>query len=684
MNRLLPRELAHATELMDQAKFGEALEIIENLEIDESIQPEEKLSALLIKARIYHYTSQYENCVNISEFAYQMSQDLGLASESIEAIIEKANITFIGDLDKASTYVLDAERRLNSLVDDPSIGMLNRNLLHMKAWLMLFKGNFNRAAELAHEALNLTIEQKLGNKLDIAEIYNLLGWINNFQRNQTRALEYAKKSLILNEELNHVVRIARDYSLFARIYRYKGDYDQALKYCKKSFSIKEIDKRTRVTVLMTLTSVYRMKGEINRALNYQLQLVELIEELNIVDVLSRNLITLGYLYRLIGKNDLAIDNFERGLKLSEKWDLISPMAASLADLTLTYIDEKSREKANRYFSRLSEVYNQTKKKGDIDISNWYLLSKAYMMKKSTRMRDRMQAQMLFKELIDQEDVFSNEDVLVFSLGNLCDLLLEELSMHNDPEILDEITPLITKSLEMAELVRNYAWLAETKLLQAKLALIQMKTEEARRLMVEAQHIAELHGLNLLAWGISSEHDKLLEQVDVWDTVKKEEAPMAERIKLASTDGVLERIQGKRAVTPPIMVDEEPILLLIMSKDGVSYFNHSFRKNWDFDDLFSSFMSVFNTFSSEFFSESVDRIKMGENLILINPIESFLVCYVIKGQSYPGLQKLNRFSIALKDNTEIWECLNRALQTGKVLELDDPQSLGSVVNEIFTL
>jgi hypothetical protein len=237
---------------------------------------------------------------------------------------------------------------------------------------------------------------------------------------------------------------------------------------------------------------------------------------------------------------------------------------------------------------------------------------------------------------------------------------------------------------MAELVRNYAWLAETKLLQAKLALIQMKTEEARRLMVEAQHIAELHGLNLLAWGISSEHDKLLEQVDVWDTVKKEEAPMAERIKLASTDGVLERIQGKRAVTPPIMVDEEPILLLIMSKDGVSYFNHSFRKNWDFDDLFSSFMSVFNTFSSEFFSESVDRIKMGENLILINPIESFLVCYVIKGQSYPGLQKLNRFSIALKDNTEIWECLNRALQTGKVLELDDPQSLGSVVNEIFTL
>ena len=95
------------------------------------------------------------------------------------------------------------------------------------------------------------------------------------------------------------------------------------------------------------------------------------------------------------------------------------------------------------------------------------------------------------------------------------------------------------------------------------------------------------------------------------------------------------------------------------------------------------MSAFNTFSSKFFSESIDRIKIGENLILINPIESFLVCYVIKGQSYPGLQKLNRFSDAIQKNTEIWETLNRAVQTGEELEIDNPPSLREVVNEIFS-
>jgi len=72
----------------------------------------------------------------------------------------------------------------------------------------------------------------------------------------------------------------------------------------------------------------------------------------------------------------------------------------------------------------------------------------------------------------------------------------------------------------------------------------------------------------------------------------------------------------------------------------------------------------------------------ENLILINPFESFLVYYVIKGKSYLGLKKLNRSSNAIKDNAEIWEILNNAVKSGEELELDKPNSLRSVLNEIF--
>lgn len=94
------------------------------------------------------------------------------------------------------------------------------------------------------------------------------------------------------------------------------------------------------------------------------------------------------------------------------------------------------------------------------------------------------------------------------------------------------------------------------------------------------------------------------------------------------------------------------------------------------------MSAFNTFSSEIFSESIDRIKIGENIILIKAVESFLVCYVIKGQSYHALKKLNRFSDAIRWKLDIWDALNKAVRTSEVLELKNLSSIGEVINEIF--
>jgi len=53
MTKPLPKELTHARELMDQAKIEEALKIIEQFEKDESLSPKDRLSAFLIKGKIY-------------------------------------------------------------------------------------------------------------------------------------------------------------------------------------------------------------------------------------------------------------------------------------------------------------------------------------------------------------------------------------------------------------------------------------------------------------------------------------------------------------------------------------------------------------------------------------------------------------------------------------------------------
>jgi hypothetical protein len=265
---------------------------------------------------------------------------------------------------------------------------------------------------------------------------------------------------------------------------------------------------------------------------------------------------------------------------------------------------------------------------------------------------------------------------------LCEFYIEELNLFEDLDILEELNPLIERLYKISEEQRMYRGLAEAKLLQAKVALIRLDFEEAQRLLTQAQRVAELYGIVYLAQKISSEHDNYLEKLGEWKSLRERDAPISERLRLASVEGVIERLQGRRAIKSPEMIEEDPIVLLIIDKSGISYFNYQFIENWDFEWLFSSFMSAFNTFSSEVFSESIDRIKIGDNLILINPIESFLICYVIKGQSYSGLQKLNRFSEAIKNDTEIWETLSRAIQTGEELELDKLPSLGAIVSEVF--
>jgi hypothetical protein len=60
----------------------------------------------------------------------------------------------------------------------------------------------------------------------------------------------------------------------------------------------------------------------------------------------------------------------------------------------------------------------------------------------------------------------------------------------------------------------------------------------------------------------------------------------------------------------------------------------------------------------------------------------LACYDIKGQSYPALQKLTRFTEAIQENSEIWQALNKSIKTSEMLEFNKPSALKMVIDEIF--
>ncbi len=85
----------------------------------------------------------------------------------------------------------------------------------------------------------------------------------------------------------------------------------------------------------------------------------------------------------------------------------------------------------------------------------------------------------------------------------------------------------------------------------------------------------------------------------------------------------------------------------------------------------------------FFLESIQIIvPKAFKESLVNLVELFLTCYVIKGQSYPALQKLTRFTETIRENLEIWQTLNISIKTSEILEINNPPALKTVINEIF--
>jgi tetratricopeptide (TPR) repeat protein len=672
-----PKDLRYAENLRREGKLQEALEVIENIEKKGPLTPKDQLALLISKGKIFNVYQRHGETVKVGEKAYHLSQSLGRTNETITSLLFKASSTFLGQYDKALKYLFEAENLLNSLSDvSPSyLTRQRKNILFRKSWVYNYKGEYNEAVKTALECLEL--QEKFGSKTDIAYTLQVLGSIYTNKDEHNLAFDYASRSVTMFEEIGDKIGMGTSLGLLGQCYFFQGKLNQAIKYIKQSLSSKIISNRIKADNLYILGMAYTTRGEIDRALRYFKRAIALAEKANFFDLFIRSQTAIGLFYFQKGEYDLAIEFLEPSLSLAEKLkDNMSAMI-SLIFLGMVYLEMDAPEQMQKNLERLRKLSSQG---GAKMFSNTYQLQKAVFLIKTGGSRNRVEAETLLKQVSTQ----ATQAVLKsYSLIYLCEFYIEELIIFEDQAVLKEINPLLIKLLKISEEQRMYGSLAEAKLLQAKVASIQMNFEEAQRLLTQAQRVAELYGITYLAQKISSEHDNYLEKLNEWKRLKENKAPISERLKLVSVDGVLERLQGKRTLEPPELVEEEPIVLLIVDKSGISYFNYSFREKWDDDWLFGSFMSAFNTFSSEFFSESIDRIKIGENVILINPVESFLVCYVIRGQSYLGLQKLNRFSDAIKNDNEIWESLNKAVQTGESLEIDNPASLGNVVNEIFT-
>ena len=196
-------------------------------------------------------------------------------------------------------------------------------------------------------------------------------------------------------------------------------------------------------------------------------------------------------------------------------------------------------------------------------------------------------------------------------------------------------------------------------------------------------IAEEKGLNNLAVLASIEYDLLLEKIESFDFSTDSKLSFAERFGLNELEDLIQRMINKNVALLPKQLEEDPILLLVVTEAGIPIFSKKFATDSQFDDmLISGFLTAINSFIREAFATqgAVERIKQKEYTLLFQAMEPLTFCYVIKGPSYLALKKMDKFMTALRASDLIWDEIIESTETGKSLE--DLQSINDMTVQYF--
>ncbi|MFX1534732.1 MAG: tetratricopeptide repeat protein [Promethearchaeota archaeon] len=667
MSNTRPNGIVQVEKLLYEGKFNEALQIVNTVEKDNTLTTDDRLTCQLLKGTLLNKQGKFEEALQIANKVLQESQSLGKALQTIDAVFIMADAYIVlGRFNEALETLLQGEKTLKRVRQKESsksilrrffsfrqaekvdkkkespeeIGRRKARLLYHKGVIYMRKGDLEQASDYHQEGLAL--QKEFGDKQDISLSLNNIGIIYWQQGALDKALRYCEESLELFEELGNKQNIARSLNNIGVIYMTKGELDQALENFQKS-----------LTLLLEMGNKHYIAA------------------------LQGNI---GEIYRQQGHLDLALENLSQSLELFEDIGNNLHTSEALFRLIMITIDKPSPELAQQYLERLQKINEQEKNK---IISQRYRVSNALILKSSQRARKRVKAEELLEQVAGEEIV--DHEVTVVALLGLCDLLLSELLSSGNQEILDDVKPLVNRLLEIAKAQHSHSLLVESYMLNANLALVDLNLNEARRLLTQAQFIAEERDLKRLAMKISNEHDILLEQLSKWEELIERNASLTERAEFAHLEDVMRRMLQKRAVDIPEVTEEKPILFLILSGSGLCRFSKTFLPEGEVNDqLIGGFLTAIQGFSTEIFAQSIDRVKMEKYTLLMKSEEPFLMCYVFQGQSYTAQQKLSQFTNNIHNALSMWQALKEIEEKGSPLTDEIKDYLDTTLTNTFSV
>jgi len=513
MGRSSRGTIPHIQQLMDNAKYEEALSSLEEIQSARQLTKDKKLATSLLKVRIYLAMRNFEEALHtakklvpksiLSKRRLTKTQLRKIQPEIFEAVILTAGaLRRLGKLPESLQLLEKSECILETLEQQDSSRSTEwrAKLAREKGGVRFYQGELELTLEYYQECLGLF--EKLENQPEIAYSLNDLGVIYGIRGEIDLAIEYFLKSITLNEKVKRKSELPKPLTNIGICYSIKGELDQALEYHQKSLALaKELGHHPEIAeAYKNIGYIYQSKGEFKQALAYYEKSLDLFQQL------GNNVTTSESLYHLI------ILEAENNLK-------------------------------DAAWSHLQQLQQINDVEDNKVIGQRYRLAQSMVLGSDARLKDLAEAQNLLKEIVEEEIVDS--ELTIFAILNLCNSLIEELHFLGQESILKELEQYSGRLLATAKSQNSHRLLVESYLLQSKLAVLEWDIEKGKDLLHQAFDLASEKGLGKLAIEISKEQDQLLRRIETWTEGLGKEISLLERVELAQLDEFIIRMVRSR-------------------------------------------------------------------------------------------------------------------------------------------
>jgi tetratricopeptide (TPR) repeat protein len=407
---------------------------------------------------------------------------------------------------------------------------------------IFFQYGRNLSLSFASLSQALTSFEKLDTPSHLAETLQALGYANYGKGKHDTALEYYQRSLALYEKLEHDKGIANVLLYMGFIYLHKGEIDTMAEYYYRSLTFAEASGCPVMiaSALRYIGQAHYYKSEFDTALGYSQRALALSESISdksgMHDVFSH----LGLTHYMIGELDQALDYFQRGLTLNVVLRDDVGRAKILTGLIRVTLARQDRVQAQTYLSDLQTVAARNPNNRHIQFRS--SLMEALVSKASPRMRDKVHAQMLLRQLVTEENFEWRWQLAMLGLLHLCDLLIFEARATGEGEAWEEAKTFLEQFYTRAQDKKDTEFMAEALLLQAKFALIDGELQQAQTYLTEAKTVATELDRSLLIARVEAEQTQLTTDFTKWTNLIRRNAPLQERLTEARLEEYLQKVK----------------------------------------------------------------------------------------------------------------------------------------------